>query len=463
MTPQEANDLVQTIFDRIFDSVTKAEVGGKALKPAASTVLSLMKPGLAINSKDFRNPWTPGNSSGSKDAALNTAMLVDVAPKLSSLYTNSGNEISKVYGDILSSVQIAAEPANPAIEAQLAQAHAVLYRTVNVTDPDTGEVTPKETETPLYRDYQDNQSNYFNARAAYMSAYMVAQSSDSGRATWPLLAPTLQIPVKQAYDKWRSNFADKVEQAIAIMDTSTKDALSKAFKKAKALYDGYGVVLDETGAGGPLTMRSYLLPSDWHSVNSATKWTTVDTRGGGLYRNSTSEFTSGGGSAGFSLGIFSIGGGGGHSVQHRHMASETRNLRFSFDYTLVSIRRPWLTFSLLATKRWNLSNLYKKGQVSNGAKTGQDNSIMPVLPTEMVVVRNVKISADWSKSDLDFMKQQTNAGGGFSIGPFSIAGNYANSKSKETFSAAWAGSTLIVPSVQIMGWIGQVLPFCPPA
>src|SRR5688500_1133554 len=101
MTIEEVQKLIQGIFDNIFSAVTSAEPGGKPVMSSSSTVLSLMKPGIAINSKDFRNPWTPGNTAGSQDAAVNTAHLVDVAPKMSTIYTDSGSTISQIYKQIL--------------------------------------------------------------------------------------------------------------------------------------------------------------------------------------------------------------------------------------------------------------------------------------------------------------------------------------------------------------------------
>lgn len=464
MTQEEVTNLVQGIYDGIFDSITRAEPGGKPVMPAASTVLSLMKPGMAIRSRDFANPWTPGNIHGSQDAALHTAQLADIAPKMSSLWTDSGNTISNIYGGIMNGVQIPAQPPNPAIEAQLANAENVLYRQIDVTDPETGQVTKKRVESQLYRDYLDNQQAYFSQRAAYIGAYTQAQATAAGKATWPLVAPTMQIPVKAAYDKWRSGGADQVEQAIAIKNTSSQNALSKAFDNAKKVFEGYGVQLDETGSGlSPMIHRCSLLPSDWHSVNSSSKWTTIDSASGSFYRSSKSEFTSGGGSVGFSLGIFSIGGGGGHSVQHKKVSTQTNNLRFSYEYTYVTFRRPWLMFNLLGTQGWNLQNLYPKGKISNGSKSNQDNSLMPLLPTGMVVARNIRISAQWDSSEYDYIKKQTQAGGGFGIGPFRIGGSYAHSSTNETFSSAFAGDSIVTPGVQIIGWVSQVVPFCPPA
>ena len=463
MTIDEVQKLIQGIFDNIFNSVTTAEPGGKPVMSSSTTVLSLMKPGMAINSKDFRNPWTPGNSSGSMDAAINTARLVDVIPKLSAIYTDSGSTISQVYKQVLDGVCIPAQPANAAIEKQLTDADAVLYRMVDTVDPDTGEVTAKRVETSLYRDYLDNQAAYNSARIGYIGAYLEAQKTTSGRNTWPLIATTLQLPVRQAYDRWRSGGADKVEQAMAIINTSSQNALQKAWDSAKKTFEGYGVALDDSGTGlSTPIQRSSLLPSNWHSTSS-TGWTRYDSAASSVATSNTSDYKSYGGSAGFSLGLFSIGGSAGHSSQSQHASAETKDLRISFSYTLVTVRRPWLTYNLLGTKGWNLGNLYGKGKLSNGTKAGQTNSVWPLLPTSFVVVKDVVISATWSKADLDLIKSKTSGGGGFAIGPFSIGGSYTSSHSKETYQSSIAGGKITVPGVQIIGVISQVVPYGPPA
>lgn len=221
----------------------------------------------------------------------------------------------------------------------------------------------------MYRDFIDNQAAYNNARVGYIGAYLEAQKTTTGKNTWPLIASTLQLPVKTAYDKWRSGGADKIEQAQAIINTSSQNALQKAWDQAKKLYEGYGVTLNDPGTGmSTPIMRSSLLPSDWHSSNSTTGWTTYDSASSNVATSNTSDYKSYGGSAGFSLGIFTIGGSEGHSKQSQHASSETKDLRIRFRYTLVTIRRPWMTFNLLATNTWNLGNLYSKGQISNGTK-----------------------------------------------------------------------------------------------
>jgi hypothetical protein len=305
---------------------------------------------------------------------------------MSTIYTDSGNSISQVYKQILDGVSLPAQPPDPAIEKQLSDADAVLSRLVDITDPDSGVVTKRKVESQLHRDYLDNQAGYNSARIAYMGAYLEAQKTTVGINTWPLIASTLQLPVKTAYDRWRSAGADKVEQAFAINNTSSQNALQKAWDQARKLYDGYGEVLEDSGTGlSAKIMRSSLLPSDWHSSARTTGWTTFDSASSSVDTSKTSDYKSYGGSVGFSLGLFSIGGSAGHTTQSQSASSETKDLRISFKYTLVTIRRPWMTFNLLGTKSWNLSNLYQKGQISNGTKSGQDNAVMPLLPTSFVV------------------------------------------------------------------------------
>lgn len=463
MTNEDMQNIVQNIFDDIFNSATKAEPGGKPVMTPSNTVLSLAKPGLAINSKDFRNPWTPGNSSGSKEAAANIARLADAIPNMSTLYTDSGSQISRVYKQILDGVSIPAQSPDPALEKQLKDADKVLYRTVTVFDDDTGKEEQKRLETREHRDYLANQAAYQVARIAYIGAYTEAQKTAAGRNTWPLFASTIQMPVRTAYRKWRSGGgADKVEQAMAIANTSSQNALQKAWDNAKMLYEGYGAVLEDAGTGlSEKIVRSHFLPSNWFSSRSADGWTTFDSASSNVSASKESDYKSFGGSASFKLGLFSIGGKGGHTTTSQKVSSETDNLRISFSYKFVSIRRPWLVQNLLGTKGWNLGNLYAKGEVSNGRKTGQENAAMPLIPTGFVVVKDVFISADWSESDWSLITSKTKAGGGFGIGPFSIGGNYASSSTDTTFTSSLAEGKIKVPGVQIVGFISQTVPFCP--
>lgn len=462
MTIEEMSNLIQGVYDKIFDSITKAEPGGKPVFNSSKTMLTLMKPGMAINPLDYRNPWTPGNLNGSQDAALNNARLVDVIPNANTKYEDSGKTVSNVYEDILNSVSIPTQAPNPALDAQLDAAWNFLFRNIIETDPDTGDAIPKTIESRVYRDYLENQNNYANARIAFLGAYQASRETPQGRNTWPMVAPTLQIPVKQAWDKWRANQADKVEQNLAIMTTSTQNSLQKAFNKAKTVFEGYGAELDGTGGLSQKVQRVNLIPSNWFSSSDNSGWTTIRVAAGNASSSSSSDFKSFGASAGFSLGIWSVGAKAGGSWSSQHFSSETKNLSFEFSYKFVGIRRPWMAFHLLDTKTWNLGNFSpKKGGISNGSKI-QSDTMWPLMPTGFVVVKGVKIKANWAKADWDKMQSSLSGGGQVGIGPFSIGGSYTHSKSKETWKSAFANGEITVPGVQIIGFINAIVPFCAP-
>src|SRR5262250_879864 len=101
-----------------------------------------------------------------------------------------------------------ADPCGSKAEREIKKAEATLYCEVNVTDSNTGEVTMKRIETQLYRDYLEYQR-------AYTAAMQEAHKTAKGRNTWPLVAGTMQLRVKQAYDRWRAAGASEVEQALA--------------------------------------------------------------------------------------------------------------------------------------------------------------------------------------------------------------------------------------------------------
>jgi hypothetical protein len=98
---------------------------------------------------------------------------------------------------------------------RIRDAEALLYREVSVRDPRTGEVTRQRIETQLYQDYLTHQTAYNHARMAYTAAMQKAHKTATGRNTWPLVAGTMQLQVKQAYDKWRAAGAGEIERALA--------------------------------------------------------------------------------------------------------------------------------------------------------------------------------------------------------------------------------------------------------
>lgn len=119
-------------------------------------------------------------------------------------------------------------------------------------------------------------------------------------------------------------------------------------------------------------------------------------------------------------------------------STESNNFSVSFNFCRVSIDRPWLNLGLLRLPNWYIydtnSNLFSNG--SADSNTG----IFPLLTTSFIVIKNLKITANWS--DID----KNNISNGISFGPFDIRKGILNQ------------NTLEISGMQIIAFISKVMP-----
>ena len=134
-----------------------------------------------------------------------------------------------------------------------------------------------------------------------------------------------------------------------------------------------------------------------------------------------------------------------------------------------------------------------KNAVSDGTIGGQVknmNSLMPMIPAQFLVIRNVKIhatAADWGgdgqtlrKMNADSQGQSSSmsagGGAGFSLGFLTIGGtgshseghtsnSFNNSQSQDASSNyGWSfdGETLEIKGAQIVAWLSEIVPATAP-
>jgi hypothetical protein len=115
----------------------------------------------------------------------------------------------------------------------------------------------------------------------------------------------------------------------------------------------------------------------------------------------------------------------------------------SFDYCVVKLHRNWFDTKLLdISKLWHcLAN--EAGYFSTGKKEPSNKGKLRCIPKAIIVVKKIAIEANWSEAD---KKVAENSIG---LGCF----NLTESKFKD--------NTLNAPSIQIIGWICEVLPKLP--
>lgn len=123
-------------------------------------------------------------------------------------------------------------------------------------------------------------------------------------------------------------------------------------------------------------------------------------------------------------------------------AGTSDNFSISFKYCRVNIDRSWFKLALLRMKNWYMYGT-KLGEYSNGS--GTDNpGMFPLLPTSFIVIRDLKITANWSNDDRQNLGQAT------ALGFFDIRDATLNQ------------NTLEVKGLQVLCWLSTVMPQLPP-
>jgi len=124
----------------------------------------------------------------------------------------------------------------------------------------------------------------------------------------------------------------------------------------------------------------------------------------------------------------------------QHVSSSNFNL--SFDYCLVDISRSWISGDFLSAAQWYLPNV-QSGSLAGGTYENKAK-LFAFLPAKLIVIKNLRISAQWSDEDRTYIQNAV------SLGPFSL------------IEMQFQSNALTSPGMQIIGWLCQVMPVLPP-
>lgn len=456
MNQQDSNLLVNKLYDRIVSAIMQGGDGNSSAYDPNKTFFTMEPRGRVINPNDYAGAWTPGNPTGSLDAAAAICDLADEAPLFSAMHTTGPATVTQLYEQVLRATVTLESPPNPAVDAAIKKANDLLY--TQTPNPDVpGQFLT--TQSPLWQTYQTNQTNYTNAITAYRTAYLNAMASPQLKGSWPLLAPSLQMPVHQAWHTWRSAQADQVEAALATLETSGKDQVKRAFADAAEVFDSYKLALDESTDAQ--RRRSALLPSNWYQAGISNGWPTATFSNATAEQNQNSDYTKAGGGAGFSLGLWSVGGGASSQTSHFHSDASAESITVSFQYALITIRRPWMSGLLFGLPGWR-TDVAPKGTLSSGSRNGQANTKFPLLPQAFLAIKNLSITGNFSSSEVNQANSAISANASVGWGPFSISGSYQHGSSQTHVKGSANSAGIHAPFVQIIGWVNLILPFCPP-
>jgi hypothetical protein len=122
--------------------------------------------------------------------------------------------------------------------------------------------------------------------------------------------------------------------------------------------------------------------------------------------------------------------------------------KISFQYCVVSIKRPWFHSELFDMPGWWLPG-FAAHSISNGLPTNNPG-LLPAITTRFLAIRNLFVRAVWSDGDRAKAEQAGKAAGVMSFGPFALTGD-----------VHFDGAELRCSTPQIVAWLAAILPACP--
>lgn len=130
------------------------------------------------------------------------------------------------------------------------------------------------------------------------------------------------------------------------------------------------------------------------------------------------------------------------AVNNTVIDRKTKLKSIKFKYLEVRLNRPWFNFSIFSLNGWYISG-QNSGFFSSG-NTINNQGILPLITTSLLVAININVDADWSPRDQHNLQKARLRGETTSIGPFITAADSSNST-----------------ELHVIGWISQLVPLAP--
>ena len=431
MTISEA-EILRAIDEALFLPFTNSPLK-KPVETAPNRIfITVQNPALPIAPTDYQNGWSPGKTGDNPIATKRFSDWVDAVPALEPTHRPKGQKISQLYSQILGATFKASGLESEPRSYQ--DAESLLYQTITVNNPKTGQSTTQTLDSDLYRRYKEAKANYSNALATYQSQYLSYIKTPQGKAMWSLMSASFHAPVEVAWNQYRAAEASRVEDALGTLDRMSNNLVASIFREANQHYSGYQNPdpADPARSFAP----SYPMPSNW--VDETEGWTKLEfsfSRQTSTYQNSPP--------------IDGV------------LDAETTSLTIRFQFKVVRIERPWLRFDLFNLPNWSVDSV-APGSYSNGTKNQQDQSLWPMLPQAFIAVRSLEASGTWGDADIARIQAAIAGSEPAEFARFLLNGSYPSNGRSMAYKAIFEDEVLTFPGVHIVGWINRILPFSPP-
>jgi|GEM_PF-3558099 len=451
--------LLANLYDTIYDLVTASPSGSEGTGLKADNIRVQMTQGEVLNLEEFADALSGGNPGGNIETAETLSVFVDKVPDLSGVQWAPKDGLAKAY-------QLIVEGANIDLENMPSQGQEDLYKKlqgilrINVehTSIVTGDVTVTLEDSPLFSGYKDAKEEYVTAIMDATQVVLDADlSTNEGKRQANLDKRRADAVVKSTYKSWVAAGKSDVDEVLDALESIKNNAISAVISDAKEVMEDTKWAASNSELGQPW-MLSSVTPSNW--TEPTCKGTTVNLSSDKLKTSTKTTATT---YANNSRGWFWYkGSNNSGSTETKNVSMEAESFTMQAELVLVRIHRPWLNQLLFTMDGWNNNGYSDSNLISDGKGGGL---ALPGIPSAFVMMRNVSIEAKFNESDSSYIhtKSQETKSSGWGWGPFGGGSHKSTSESTtDNFSSSANGMKLSFHQPQVVAWISNLVPECPP-
>lgn len=422
----------QKMVKNLFYYIEKHLFGADS--DTGAELLSKGQFGVMMTPGQFINPsWN--ENTGSNDMFLQAEFL-DEALDTSFTYRPLTTTVSAQYWDALDKVSLRHRPLTASEQAELKS-----------IDSEIANLQPKYD---LYASRYDDAAEAYEAELSKQIPNQAVlarllRAMNSARSNWETLGRKSYFENNLIGRAWQLQTGNPSGEWIKLRNVFQNATKIAPIGQYQTTLLNPPVSTWNTSAGWASFKRT-ITDTETHSYSSSTTWS------GGM---------------GARWGLFNsiaIGANGSKTVNHE--ISDVTTIDASFDYLRCRIVRPWLKPDLFANRDWTWIEPNSFRYLSDGGNLFSTPPVrplgtLPFLATSIVVVKNVRLQADFSHTDLQTIQTSISGSVSAGFGCFSVRGNYRNDTTQIDVKATLDGTTLLIPNPQVIGYLGVLLPKSP--
>jgi hypothetical protein len=447
-------DLINSLLQRVFtvlaspDSIT----GVKSHR----SFLSVCMPGIPLAPAALDFGFTT-MSADQLERAADFSEIVNIIPQWGAWWRPSGRKLTDEYLKVIRGPVLPQSQATAAEKKRYEEARQFLFVKTQIQDSNTGVVS--EIEVPSiwqtrYEEYEEKHKStvesYHLARAEYL-----ARMQEPGQAEkWAALEPILRGRIISAFKKWEAAGKNKVEEEMGRIGNFENRGMEKLWQDRRARFNTY----KKGSQIGDFWLTKYYPGKFWEDPAG---WLEMTLKHSEVHKVDESEQLNWGGSGGASFGLWRVGSDVSYESQKTMASCDIEGASVSFELALIPFLRGWLDSDVFSSRAWR----FDSGTFGASENLSDGNlppsGTMPMYPTGMVLVRNVRIN--FNKTSEVNRKFMETIRGSASVGwgPFSARANYYKRMEKSTHDFVEDSAGLEIKGMQILGFMCALLDQCP--